>query len=434
MKVLLVIDEMWNDQMHGNNVLSNWFTDIQDVEFAAICCNPGLPQNKCCYKYFQVTDSMMVKSILGKRAGRRFEVTKEQMYSDSVAIDAEKVPVKFYSFMKSITNNFIYVVRDFIWMLGRYNKKELETFVREFNPDIVYCPRMFTVKMYRLEKIVRKFTHAPFVAFVADDEVSLNQKNSSLIYWMRRYFHLWLFKKHVGIYKHYYTFSKDQSENYTATYGVPSSTLYKCGKFNDEIIKVEPNKPIRIVYAGSLYCNRWKTLHKVGQALKEINKDGKKVVLDIYTRTILSKEQKEALSEDYSINMKGGVSPDALPDIYKAADIALHVESFDEKYKLITRWSFSTKIIDLMASSCAVMAICWDQHTGYKYLKDNDAAICVDDYSKLYDTLKHIVDHPEVIKEYAHKAFVCGQNNHNKEKIQKQIISEFSEIIKSSHI
>lgn len=434
MKVLLVIDEMWNDQMHGNNVLSNWFTDIKDIDFAAICCNPGLPQNKSCFKYFQVTDSMMVKSIFGKKAGKRLNVTMEQMYGNPSSINADDVPVKFYAFMKSITNNFIYVIRDIIWMIGRYDKKELKTFIEDFKPDLVYCPRMFTVKMYRLEKIVRGYTNAPFVAFVADDEVSLNQKSYSLVYWLRRYFHLWLFKKHVGIYKHYYTFSKDQCENYIAEYGVSSSTLYKCGRFEDEIVKEKANQPIRMVYAGSLYCNRWKTLHEIGKALKQINEGKEKIILEIYTRTKLTKKQEEALSPQYSIYMRGSVSPDSLPGIYKSADIALHVESFDEKYKLMTRWSFSTKIIDLMASSCAILAICWNQHTGYKYLKENDAAICVDGYSKLYGTLKQIVENPSIIQEYAHKAFVCGQVNHNKEKIQKQIYKEFSDIINGSKI
>ena len=76
MKILLITDEIWNDSIHGNNVLSNWF-DGFDAEFANICCCPGLPENNCCDKYFQITDSMMLKSILkGKRAGRILSETE----------------------------------------------------------------------------------------------------------------------------------------------------------------------------------------------------------------------------------------------------------------------------------------------------------------------------------------------------------------------
>lgn len=430
MKILLVIDEMWNDQMHPNNVLSNWFTGM-DVELAAICCNPGLPKNHCCYNYFQVTDAMMVKSIFGRRAGRVFTVSEEQMYDDKQLTSAEKVPERFYSFMKSITNNFIYVIRDCIWLMGRYDKKALKDFVQAFSPDIVYCPRMFTPKMCRLENIVRKYTDAPFVAFVADDEVSLKQYNLSPVYWMRRLLNFHRFKKHVKIYKHYFTFSKDQSIEYERTYKVPSSTLYKCGSFEHEIIKERVNSPIKLVYAGSLYCKRWESLVALGEALNKINQSEIRMTLDVYTKTVLSKQAMGALEKCPFVNLKGAVAPEKLVDIYRDADIALHVESFDKQFKLVTRWSFSTKIIDLLGSSCAILAICWDQHTGYKYLKENNAAFCVSDYAQLEETLKYIADNPELIREYAHKAWQCGENNHSRTNIQNQIITEFTKIIKS---
>ena len=420
---------MWNDQMHPNNVLSNWFTGM-DVEIAAICCNPGIPKNHCCFQYFQITDAMMVKSIFGKRAGRAFSVTEDQMYGEGLTF-AEKVPERFYAFMKSITNNIVYVIRDCIWLIGRYDQKALRKFVKDFSPDLVYCPRMFTPKMCRLENKVKKYTDAPFVAFVADDEVSLKQYNWSPIYWMRRLLNLRLFKKHVKLYKHYYTFSKDQCNEYQVKYGIPSSTLYKCGDFSKEVNKQEVGSPIRLVYAGSLYCKRWKTLVALGKALNNINKSGKKMVLDVYTRTTLSNKAQKELESCQHLNMRGSVPPERLSDIYRNADIALHVESFEKKYKYKTRWSFSTKIIDLLGSSCAVMAISWDQHTGYKYLKENDAAFCISDYSEIENILKKIAHNPLLIKEYAHKAWICGNKNHLKEIIHNQILTDFQTIIAS---
>ena len=73
MRILVITDEVWNDRIHGNNVLSNWF-DGFDAEFANIYCSPGFPNNNCCNRYFQITDKMMLKSIVkGKRAGRIVE-------------------------------------------------------------------------------------------------------------------------------------------------------------------------------------------------------------------------------------------------------------------------------------------------------------------------------------------------------------------------
>ena len=128
--------------------------------------------------------------------------------------------------------------------------------------------------------------------------------------------------------------------------------------------------------------------------------------------------------------MKGCVIPAELQEVYRHADIALHVESMDKKNRLTTRVSFSTKIIDLMASSCAILAVCWNRHCGYQYLLENDAAFCVDDYKKILPTLQRIVDNPALIAVYAQKAYECGRKNHTREKIQRQLKEKFEELMK----
>jgi len=183
-----------------------------------------------------------------------------------------------------------------------------------------------------------------------------------------------------------------------------------------------------------LYCNRWKSLAEIGKALQIINREGVRMVLDIYTQEQLTDEQKSSLSEDRYIYLKGSVSSAELKEVYKRADIALHVESMDEKYRMVTRVSFSTKIIDLMASTCAILAICWEKHAGYEYLKENDAAFCVSDYEGILPKLQSICDNPTVISEYAEKAFSCGKRNHNREKIQGQIKAVFDKAIQEGRI
>lgn len=231
------------------------------------------------------------------------------------------------------------------------------------------------------------------------------------------------------MFAHYFMHSAEQAQDYTREYGIPASTLYKCGDFSAKFEEKPVGSPIRLVYAGRLYCNRWKTLVEIGKALREINKNGERMVLDIYTQEAMTSEQRKALCPENYVYMKGSVSPAQLKDVYRNADIALHVESMDRKNRLATRVSFSTKIIDLMASSCAILAVCWKRHCGYQYLHDNDAAFCVDDYDKLLPMLQGIVDKPSLVTEYAYKAYECGRKNHTREKIQKQIRDKFEEVI-----
>ncbi|HCC94229.1 MAG TPA: glycosyltransferase family 1 protein [Flavobacteriaceae bacterium] len=429
MKILIIADEVWNDDIHGNNVLSNWFSNF-DADFAEIYCSPGTPKNKVCNQYFQITDAMMAKSILGKKAGNKFEITISQMQQNQTTQNTEEIPVKFYSFMKSIAGEGIRTIRDLIWLFGRYEKYELQKFIDDFNPDIVFCPRLLTPKLLRLENIVSKMTNAPFVAFTADDEASLKQKNYSPLYWLKRICFRKAFQKHVNLYKHYFMFSEEQAEDYNSAYNISTSTLFKSGNFDKKLEEKNINTPIKLVYAGRLYCNRWKTLVEISKALKQINADELKMTLDIFTQEKVTTEQRKALMLSNDVVLHKPVKPEELISIYKNADIALHVESFDKKYKYATRVSFSTKIIDLMASTCAIIAICWDKHAGFQYLKKNDAAFCISDAEQIKSMLEKIVNNPQLIRTYSRKAFECGKINHNNLLIENKIRNVFEKVIK----
>lgn len=430
MKILLITAEEWNDYVYGNGVLTNWFTGF-DAEFAQIYTSPGLPNNKVCSKYFQIDERQMVKSLYSNtKAGREVKMPTNEREQDAAKSNAQRKGI--YGIFKKLSlwmHTPIVMLQDFIWMTGRYDKAALQRFIDGYKPDVVFCPQLGNPKMWRLEKLVNGMTDIPFVAFTGDDEASYQQVSKSPLFWLRRWYCHNGLKNSVKIFSHYFMHSKEQAQDYTNEYGVPTSTLYKCGDFSNEFVKKSVGSPIRLVYAGRLYCNRWKTLAEIGKALHEINKHGERMVLDIYTQEALTNEQRKALSPENSVYMKGSVNPQQLKEVYRNADIALHVESMDKKNRLATRVSFSTKIIDLMASSCAILAVCWNRHCGYQYLRDNDAAFCVDNYSDILPMLQRIVDNPSLVQNYAQKAYECGRKNHTREKIQKQIRVKFEELI-----
>lgn len=430
MKILLITAEEWNDYVYGNGVLTNWFTGF-DAEFAQIYTSPGLPNNKVCSKYFQIDERQMVKSLYSNtKAGREVKMPTNEREQDAAKSNAQRKGI--YGIFKKLSlwmHTPIVMLQDFIWMTGRYDKAALQRFIDGYKPDVVFCPQLGNPKMWRLEKLVTGMTDVPFVAFTGDDEASYQQVSKSPLFWLRRWYCHNGLKNSVKIFSHYFMHSKEQAQDYTNEYGVPTSTLYKCGDFSNEFVKKSVGSPIRLVYAGRLYCNRWKTLAEIGKALHEINKHGERMVLDIYTQEALTNEQRKALSPENSVYMKGSVNPQQLKEVYRNADIALHVESMDKKNRLATRVSFSTKIIDLMASSCAILAVCWNRHCGYQYLRDNDAAFCVDNYSDILPMLQRIVDNPSLVQNYAQKAYECGRKNHTREKIQKQIRDKFEELI-----
>jgi len=424
MRILLITDEIWNDRVFGNNVLQNWFEGMPDVEIAQICATPGQPFNKVCTRYFQFTDSMMLRSLFGPKAGKAFTTSFDEMAKNPQTryYIAES---RFYTFMKKISGTPVKLARELLWNIGRFNRNALAEFVKGFNPDVIFCPRLLTWKLMRIEKAIAKITKVPFIAFTADDEASFREYNFDPLFWLNRILFHRALKHHSKLYSYYFMFSSDQVNEYKKDYGVSADTLFKSGSFPEKFEAKPIGSPITMVYAGRLYCNRWKSLVEIGKALHQINKYKIKIVLDIYTQDTLTNEQRATLSEENYIYVKGSVNQQQLREAYRNADIALHVESLDKKFRLATRVSFSTKIIDLMASTCAIMALCWQEHAGYKYLKENDAAFCISDYSDILPTLQMICDEPSIIQNYARKAYECGKSNHSKDKIQSQLLNSF---------
>ncbi|MBP1754982.1 MAG: hypothetical protein H6Q59_1380, partial [Firmicutes bacterium] len=373
MRILLLTDDLWNDKFHTNNVMTNWFEGFP-AEFANIYLAPGIPDNKCCRKYYQITDKMMFMSIVTKhRAGRSFECNLDCIPQEDSFPEQENKA--FYFFMKRIVTETIRLIRDWIWLSGDYNVDEINQFITDFNPDIIFSVRLASRKMLRFERLISGLTNCPMIAFTGDDEYTLLQLRFSPIYWLRRLCLRKDLRKTIPCYSKYYMLSEKQANLYRQQFHIDTDLLMKCGDFADEFLQKEVHSPIRLVYAGKLYCNRWKTLIRIKDALEKINKNEIQMVLQIYTKDWISKRRRKQLSDGKNSLLMPPADAEKLKEIYQNADIALHVEAFDLKNRWITKYSFSTKIIDCFSSSCAVVAICPADNAGYQYLKGRDAAI-----------------------------------------------------------
>ncbi len=422
MKILVLSNEVWNDKINGNNVTSNWFEGM-DAEFANIYASPDTPYNNCCDKYFQITDSMMLRSLIkGIRAGRKIDCSCK---NESATITAEPEPKRLYAFLKRISGSSLRLVREVLWLFGRYDMEALEDFVKEFDPDIIFSERMASCKMLRMERVIMSVCKVPIFAFTGDDEYSLRQLSFSPSFWMNRIMVRKMLRDNVKKYKIYYTLSREQAEYYEKIFGCKCKLLYKCGELPELEKSHQVNSPIRMVYAGKFYCNRWKALRDIVDVLRKINIFEKKIILEIYTKDKPTPKQNRILNDGINSYIMGSVSQEKLKQIYSKADIAIHVESLDTKYKLATRFSFSTKIIDCLFSGCAVLAYCWCNHSGLTYLKREDAALCISSKEELRKILFEISQDKTIVQDFANKARKCAERNHLKQMVQANLLDDF---------
>ena len=181
------------------------------------------------------------------------------------------------------------------------------------------------------------------------------------------------------------------------------------------------HQPIKFIYAGGLYLNRHKSLIAIADALRKLNKYEVKAELHIYTGTKKVGKDESLLNDGRTSFVHGLVTPEVLKGLYQESDVAIHCESFDLKYRLMTRLSFSTKVIDCFQSGCAILCIAWEEHTALKYLKKEDAAFCVTSVKDIEPMVRRIVGNPDLIPEYARKSYECEKRNHRIEDVQKTL-------------
>jgi hypothetical protein len=425
MRVLIISLELWSENNNGGNVLSNIFSDF-DAEFAQIYCSPGKPNNKLCKRYFQITDHMIVNGIFRKLKIGKEIVYENYPYKSEVNKVSDFEEKWYFKIFKKHRLSVFSTIREILWKIAPWKTKQLESFILDFKPDIIFAPCYGHMFMLRLDRYVKQIARVNMISYIWDDSYSLRQFSLSPFYWMNRLFTRASIKRTFQDYSLVYTMTDEQSTDLKKSLGANMKILQKGGDFLGKCKKLKLNNPIRLVYAGGIYINRWKILAKIGEVLRKINSDGTRIRLDIYTQNTVTQKQRVLLNDGQSIFLHSAISQDELVEVYQMSDIALHVESFELKYKLLTRLSFSTKIVDCLASSCAVMAISWKEHAGLKYLKKNDAAICIDDLSNLNEALKMIVDHPEILIEYANKAWECGKRNHQIAHIRKGLNKDFA--------
>ncbi len=122
--------------------------------------------------------------------------------------------------------------------------------------------------------------------------------------------------------------------------------------------------------------------------LNELNKTKLRAKLEIYSTNQLTNKMKRQLGSNDQVLFMGAVDSNKVKEIQRKSDVVVHVESFRLKYKLQTRLSFSTKLVDYFQNSKCIFAVGWDKANSIDYLIENDAAIVATSVDMIKSKLK----------------------------------------------
>lgn len=418
-RILVVSINAWRDNT-GINTLIEFFKCWDKNKLAQIYTRSALPKTSVCERFFQISENDVIKSIFkrGITTGRVVYNQTEESAQSQAAVFAEK---KRYS-NKNKVNGFMTICRELVWTLGKWKTKELDSFISDFDPEVLFVPIYPTEYMGKIQKYIIKSTKKSVVAYLADDNYTYRAvKKSPFSLWHRfllRKQVKWLVKNSSKV----LVIAPKQKEEYDRLFGVDSIVLTKGIDFSQYPFEEKPlNTPVKMVYTGKLIIGRWKSLAAIAEALGKINGNDRKLELDIYTTDELTKKQAEALNKN-GCQVKGALTLAQVQAVQAEADILVFVESLERKYKNAARLSFSTKITDYLKSGKCIFAIGDKDIAPIDYFKRYDSAVTATSYNEIEKKLRLLADDPTQITEYGKKAYECGKEHHEKEKMDRVLI------------
>lgn len=431
--VLIITKSPWADNNAAGNTLSNFFGGWKDAEIYNIYCREELPQNDICNGYYNITEKQIIKNILTpSKIGQVHSNPEIDAIRNSenykAARQREKETVDYFRNKKSS----IYVIaREIIWMFGTWRNKKFNSFLDSKQFDIIFS---FAVNPLYLQKLIihsKKRTNAGLVLYFSDDIFCKKQHLLDALYQAAV---TKIINKSVNMSDRLYGASQKLCNEYETIFRKKIDPLYKGCSFEEFSVKETVANPIKIVYAGNLFYERWITLGTLADVIEKLNGDTVKITLEIYTTTKTTPEMEEALNRGRSSALMGAKPYDEIKNILAGADIVLHVESFQKEAINTTRLSFSTKIIDCMQSGSCLMAIGPSEVASIEYLKNSNCAIVVTDLTKIAETVRYISENPETIVSNAMKLRAYAMENHDINTVRNKIKDDFDKILLTKHI
>lgn len=420
LRVLLITREPWRDDSNEGSVLSSWFED-QPMELAHIYCKPDMPGNKCCKRYFQLSDMMAVKKLLkGEPMGKVIDLS-EDVPADSPASNPSEQKKSFYDFFRRHNWASFFLVQDLLWTLANWKSKALEDFVDEFDPDVIFAPLTYSRYTMAIQRWAVKRLKKPMLGIVWDDLYSLNQFHFSPIYWLNRLIQRHFVKKTAECCDALYTLSPQQAKVFGEQFKREFGVFPKAGTQQENMPEPDDNC-VRFIYAGGIYFGRIGTLTTIIETLDRLNKEGYPCRLDIYSNS----PDAPSLAKEGVCQVHEAVSADELKKRYGSAHVAVHAEGYDRASVQQMWHSFSSKIVDCLSSGCAVLVACPTINCGCRYLLENEAAVCADQPSEIAGKVELLVKDAEQRKLLKERAYACMQANHRSEVVKALVYEQLS--------
>lgn len=423
MKILIVSNSPWRDDNSFGSSYSNIFAGMENIEIANIYCKYGKPNSVEASKFFQITETSLIKNRLkGTPSGK-------EVFLDSSDISVTDEGEKIFNGVKKHKSLWMYWARAIIWKIGKWKSQELVAFIDEFKPDLLFIPLYYSYYLHDINEFILKHCNIPAVGYVSDDIYTLKQYSLSPFFWIDRILMRRKIRKVFSWCEIIYTISDIQKTEYEKIFGDKFKILTKCLDFSEDkkpVFEVS-NPPLRLLYAGNISKGRYHSLLKIAENIGEFNEKGIKYEFNIFTATPLTEKQKRNLKVK-GVYLHPPIPYSEVKKWQKKSHILVHVEGFDLKEKLLTHQSFSTKIVDYLEAYRCIFAVGDVSCASIDYFTRYGCGTVAASPEEIGIRLKEMYNNPDLLLQKAEIAWKCGKKYHQRATVQKELYKDLEDV------
>lgn len=282
---------------------------------------------------------------------------------------------------------------------GGWLSPELDAFIADFKPDIIFTILGTIGMMELVEQIHRRSGARLVVHFMDDWPATLYRGGLVSVLARRRMEHLLrrltaAASLRLGIGSH-------MCEAYSRRYGLsfqPFQNIVESGRIALPRPMLPAANPARVVYCGSIFSNaQSESLIEIAAAVAEVNRRGRPARLEIYSPPFLTAPFRARLSAFACVALHDTITDDdAFFSLIGAADLLLLPVNFDRESETFIRYSMPTKLPAYLASGTPVLGYGPPGVAQLAVLAEAGCGLVVgrQDSNQLAESLQRILDDP----------------------------------------
>lgn len=416
-KTLIITTTPVRTDTNMGKTLLTLFSDFNKDEISQLYFSPELPNTRLLEDYYQICEKQIIKSYFGLFKNKCGGIVQTQQGLNSIKRERNAL-----SLTKNKGNIFIRIAREIIWEISFYKNENFKAWLDSVNPDVIFTIMHDTNAAAKLVNWIAKRYNCPVVLFITDDYYNDQKENRNIlrkIYYKKRQKYI---KEQMKSATTLIGCSEKITNYFVKELGFKGSsyTLYtpSAQQYLEMPLKKQEGDILKIRYFGNLGLGRWQILREIGLALKNINCNEIKAILEIYSSEI-NKDIINQLNIRDVMMFKGWVYGDEYLSLLQDADIAVHVESFDKEMINRTWGSVSTKIADYLGAGKCILAVGSKELASIDHIRDVSCTIT--DLSLLEEKINELIENASYRHKLQEKARNYSNEYHDINKIKQQI-------------